>query len=99
MQPHHSCQARVATVVAIRYNPDIKAQYERLTSKGKSKMSVLGAAMRKLVQICLFWCSKTPATPSTTNDCVSLAIEVERWYLAVRVPYISALKGGDVRRN
>ena len=28
----------MAAVVAIRYNPDIKAQYERLTSKGKSKM-------------------------------------------------------------
>ena len=42
----------MATVVATRYNPDIKAQYERLTSKGKSKMSALGAAMRKLVQIC-----------------------------------------------
>jgi transposase len=42
----------MAAVVAIRYNPDIKAQYERLTNKGKSKMSALGAAMRKLVQIC-----------------------------------------------
>jgi transposase len=42
----------MAAVVAIRYNPDIKAQYERLTSKGKSKMSALGAAMRKLLQIC-----------------------------------------------
>ena len=42
----------MAAVVATRYNPDIKAQYERLTSKGKSKMSALGAAMRKLVQIC-----------------------------------------------
>jgi transposase len=42
----------MAAVVAIRSNPDIKAQYERLTSKGKSKMSALGAAMRKLVHIC-----------------------------------------------
>ena len=42
----------MAAIVAIRYNPDIKAQYQRLTSKGKSKMSALGAAMRKLVQIC-----------------------------------------------
>jgi transposase len=42
----------MAAVVAIRSNPDIKTQYERLTSKGKSKMSALGAAMRKLVQIC-----------------------------------------------
>jgi transposase len=42
----------IAAVTAIRYNPDIKAQYKRLTSKGKSKMSALGAAMRKLVLIC-----------------------------------------------
>ena len=42
----------MAAVVATRYNPDIKAQYERLTGNGKSKMSALGAAMRKLVQIC-----------------------------------------------
>ncbi len=39
-------------VVATRYNPDIKLQYQRLLSKGKSKMSALGAAMRKLVHIC-----------------------------------------------
>lgn len=42
----------MAAVVATTHNPDIKAQYERLTNKGKSKMSALGAAMRKLVQIC-----------------------------------------------
>jgi transposase len=42
----------MAAVTATRYNPDIKAQYERLTGKGKSKLSALGAAMRKLVQIC-----------------------------------------------
>jgi transposase len=42
----------MATVTAIRYNPDIKVQYQRLTGQGKSKMSALAAAMRKLVQIC-----------------------------------------------
>jgi len=42
----------MAAVVAIKYNPDIKQQYERLLKNGKSKMSALGAAMRKLVQIC-----------------------------------------------
>jgi len=42
----------MAAIVATCYNPDIKKQYERLTSRGKSKMSALGAAMRKLVQIC-----------------------------------------------
>ena len=42
----------MAAVVAIRYNPDIQAQYKRLLKNGKSKMSALGAAMRKLIQIC-----------------------------------------------
>ncbi len=42
----------MAAVVAIQHNPDIKAQYQRLLSAGKSKMQALGAAMRKLVQIC-----------------------------------------------
>ena len=42
----------MAAVVATQYNPDIRDQYERLLKKGKSKMSALGAAMRKLVQIC-----------------------------------------------
>jgi transposase len=37
-----------ATITATRYNQDIKAQYQR----SQSKMSALGAAMRKLVQIC-----------------------------------------------
>lgn len=39
-------------IVCIHHNPDIKAQYERLLSNGKSKMQAVGAAMRKLVQIC-----------------------------------------------
>ena len=57
----------MAAVVAIRYNPDIKAQYERLTSKGKSKMSALGAAMRKLVQICFGVLKhQQPYQPQTT---------------------------------
>lgn len=42
----------MAAVVCIRHNPDIHAQYERLVANGKSKMQALGAAMRKLVQIC-----------------------------------------------
>ncbi len=42
----------MAAVVAIKHNPDIKQQYERLLKNGKSKMAALGAAMRKLVQIC-----------------------------------------------
>jgi hypothetical protein len=39
-------------VTACQYNPDVKALYERLISKGKCKMLALGAAMRKLVHIC-----------------------------------------------
>jgi len=39
-------------IVASRVNPDIRAHYERLLRQGKSKMSAIGAAMRKLVHIC-----------------------------------------------
>ncbi|CAH1388031.1 conserved hypothetical protein [Candidatus Nitrotoga sp. M5] len=35
-----------------RYNPHIKAVYERLLARAKSKMSSLGAAMRKLLHVC-----------------------------------------------
>ena len=38
-------------LVALRYNPVIKAMKERLTKAGKSKMVIVGAAMRKLVHI------------------------------------------------
>lgn len=38
-------------IVATRHNDFIKAQYQRLLARGKTKMSALGAAMRKLVQI------------------------------------------------
>jgi transposase len=42
----------MAAIGATRYNPHVKALYERLLRKGKSKMSALGAAMRKLVHLC-----------------------------------------------
>ncbi len=42
----------MAAVVATRHNQDIQQQYKRLLKRGKSKMSALGAAMRKLVHIC-----------------------------------------------
>lgn len=42
----------MAAVVATRHNPDIRRQYIRLLKRGKSKMSAIGAAMRKLVHIC-----------------------------------------------
>lgn len=42
----------MAAVVASQHNPDIKAQRDRLLVSGKTKMQALGAAMRKLLQIC-----------------------------------------------
>lgn len=56
----------MAAIVAVRYNPDVKALYERLLAKGKSKMSALGAAMRKLVHICFGVLKhRTPYLPKT----------------------------------
>lgn len=42
----------MAAVSATTHNPVIKAQRERLLKAGKVKMQALGAAMRKLIQIC-----------------------------------------------
>lgn len=42
----------MAAIVAKQCNPDIKALYERLVKNGKTHMQALGAAMRKLTQIC-----------------------------------------------
>jgi hypothetical protein len=42
----------MAAVVAKKINPDIKDLYERLCAQGKTKMSALGACMRKLVHLC-----------------------------------------------
>lgn len=42
----------MAAVCASHYNVDIKAQKQRLLKAGKVKMQALGAAMRKLIQIC-----------------------------------------------
>jgi transposase len=55
----------MAAVVATRHNPVIKAQYQRLISRGKSKMSALGAAMRKLVHLCFgVLKNRTPFNPN-----------------------------------
>lgn len=60
----------MAAIVAIRHNQDIKMQYERLLQKGKSKMSALGAAMRKLVQICFGVLKhQVPYQPQTPGAC------------------------------
>ena len=42
----------MSAVVGIRYNPHVKALYQRLLAKGKSKMAALGAAMRKIIHLC-----------------------------------------------
>jgi transposase len=42
----------MAAMGACRHNPHIKAHYQRLLAAGKSKLSALGAAMRKLVHLC-----------------------------------------------
>lgn len=39
-------------VCAIRFNPAVRVFAERLLGRGKSKMAVVGASMRKLLQIC-----------------------------------------------
>jgi len=58
----------MAAVVAIRHNPDIRAQYQRLLARGKSKMSAIGAAMRKLVHICFGVLKhQTPYQPMCAN--------------------------------
>lgn len=50
--PRLRAKLYMAAIVATQHNPDIKRQYQRLLKAGKTKMSALGAAMRKLVQIC-----------------------------------------------
>nr|WP_193362575.1 IS110 family transposase [Gayadomonas joobiniege] len=42
----------MAAIVAGQFNHSIKAQKSRLLAKGKTKMQALGAAMRKLAQMC-----------------------------------------------
>jgi len=42
----------MSAIVGIRYNRHVKALYERLLLRGKSKMAALGAAMRKIVHLC-----------------------------------------------
>ncbi len=58
----------MAAIVATRYNPDIRAHYQRLLDNGKSKMAALGAAMRKLVHICYGVLKhQTPYQPQNAN--------------------------------
>lgn len=50
--PEIRAKLYIAALTAIRFNPHVKALYERLLLKGKTKMSAMGAAMRKLVHLC-----------------------------------------------
>lgn len=55
----------MAAVVAIQHNRELKRFYERLCQRGKSKMSALGAVMRKLVHIAYGMLKhRTPYDPS-----------------------------------
>ena len=42
----------MAAIVATQHNPHLKALYQLLQERGKSKMSAIGAVMRKLVHLC-----------------------------------------------
>ena len=50
--PHLRALLFLPAVVAKDHNPDIKAHYNRLLERGKTKMQAVGAAMRRLVHIC-----------------------------------------------
>jgi transposase len=57
----------MGALVAIRYNPDVHALYQRLLKRGKAKMAALGAAMRKLLHLCLgVLKNQTPYHPQAT---------------------------------
>lgn len=50
-RPSVRCALYMATLVAVRYNPTIKAFYRRLRDSGKRAKVALVAAMRKLISI------------------------------------------------
>jgi transposase len=49
---HLRAKLYMAVVLATRHNPHLKNLYQRLQANGKSKMSALGAVMRKLAHLC-----------------------------------------------
>jgi transposase len=49
--PRWRARLFLPAIVAARCNPLVRAEYQRLLAAGKSKMSAIGAAMRKLVHI------------------------------------------------
>lgn len=70
----------MATLSAKRYNPDIKAMYERLISKGKNTKVALVACARKLlltlnamVRDGRIWTPEIPVNPSPSRDAIANA--------------------------
>lgn len=57
----------MAAVTATRYNPDVRALYQRLVGAGMAKLAAVCAAMRKLVHICFGVVKhQTPYRPQQT---------------------------------
>lgn len=65
--PRVRAKLSMAAIVASGCNPDVKALYQRLLERGKCPMAALGAAMRKLAQICFGVIkNQTPYQPQIT---------------------------------
>uniref|UniRef100_UPI0011179F91 transposase n=1 Tax=Salmonella enterica TaxID=28901 RepID=UPI0011179F91 len=50
--PEIRAKLYLASMCGLRFNPVMKAMYERLCLSGKAKMCAIGALMRKLVHLC-----------------------------------------------
>ncbi|EON3999446.1 transposase, partial [Escherichia coli] len=50
--PEIRAKLYLASLCGLRFNPLMKAMYERLCLRGKGKMCAIGALMRKLVHWC-----------------------------------------------
>ncbi|HHB8416568.1 transposase, IS110 family [Klebsiella pneumoniae] len=50
--PEIRAKLYLASLCGLRFNPVMKAMYERLCQRGKAKMCAIGALMRKLVHWC-----------------------------------------------
>jgi transposase len=58
-------------LTAIRFNPLLKALYERLVAAGKARMAAVGACMRKLLMIAYrVLKNRTPFDPSWASKTV-----------------------------
>ena len=67
---HIRAKLYMAAIVATRHNPHLKVLYQRLQANGKSKMSALGAVMRKLAHLCFgVLKTRTPYQPDYGIPC------------------------------